>query len=205
MRGKVYWATIIILFIWALSSTAFATYYYTKTMELSSYARNLEETIGQVRVYMEKLTSNVMEAMEYASLSGNQEIAKAIEEIGNDTIKVNRVLGGEVKVRILLDYGNGSRIWYNETIISNGETLFKAMTKALKMTYKTYQYGVFIESINNVYNDPNRNMYWMWWRWDSEKKIWILGSISCDKYIPVNGEIFAWKYSNVMEWPPKPP
>jgi len=176
-----------------------------KTMELSSYTKNLEENIKQVKTYMEKLTSNIMKAMEQTILSGNQEITKTLDDAINDTIKINRVLGGEIKVKILVDYGNGSKVWYNDTTINNGDNLFKAMMKVLKVTYTTYQYGVFIESINNVRNDPSKNMYWIWWRWDSEKKIWVLGSMSCDKYIPVNGEVFAWKYSNVMEWPPKPP
>jgi len=205
MSNKTFWITIIVLFMWALSSTAIATHYYMKTMELSSYTKNLEENIKQVKTYMEKLTSNIMKAMEQTILSGNQEITKTLDDAINDTIKINRVLGGEIKVKILIDYGNGSKVWYNDTTINNGDNLFKAMMKVLKVTYTTYQYGVFIESINNVHNDPSKNMYWMWWRWDSEKKIWVLGSMSCDKYIPVNGEVFAWKYSNVMEWPPKPP
>ncbi|MEM2136725.1 MAG: DUF4430 domain-containing protein [Candidatus Methanomethylicia archaeon] len=205
MSIKGSWILALALLIWALLATSTTVYYYNQTVELKKSNYDLENIITVAKDQLGRLTSNVMRIVERGISVEDAELIKLIQILENETIRLNKVFGGTINVNILIDYGNGSRKWYNNTRITMGETLFDVMLKTLNVKYKAYPYGVFVEAINNVYNDPQKQRYWMWWRWDSEGRRWIMGEISCDRYLPVQGEVFAWKYTDIMEWPPKPP
>ncbi|MEM4483473.1 MAG: hypothetical protein QXS19_06110 [Candidatus Methanomethylicia archaeon] len=205
MASRTPWIIALTLLIWALTATSISIYYYNQMMDASRKIIEMNRLIEDARNQMNNLTSKLMRIVEEAVRRGDLELMNSIEKLENETLKLHRIIGGVISVNILVDYGNGSRKWYNGTKIVMGESMIKALESIVKVKYSVYPFGVFIEAINDVYNDPNRLLYWMWWRWDSEKKMWILGEIACDRYIPINGEIFAWKYTNTAEWPPKPP
>jgi len=205
MVNRAPWILALALLIWAVAATSTAIYYYNQMLDLSKRNIEMNRLIDEFRSQLNNLTSNLMRVVERASTVNDAKLLEFIGKLENETLKLHKIIGGVISVNILVDYGNGSRRWYNNTKINMGESMIKALEKIVSVKYTEYPFGIFVDSINNVYNDPKNYMYWMWWRWDSEAKRWILGEISCDRYIPVNGEIFAWKYTNTAEWPPKPP
>lgn len=205
MVNRTPWIISLALLIWALITTSTSIYYYNQMLEASRSIVEMNRLIEDARSQMNNLTSKLMRVVEEAAMIGDEKLVNLIQKLEDETLKLHKIIGGVISVNILVDYGNGSRKWYNGTRIVMGESMFEALKKSAKVKYNEYPFGVFVEAINDVYNNPQKLLYWMWWRWDSEKKVWILGGIACDKYIPVNGEIFAWKYTNTAEWPPKPP
>ena len=108
-------------------------------------------------------------------------------------------------VSILIDYGNGSRVWFNDTLVPIGSSLLNATMMVERVEYMVGDYGAFITSIGGVANDPGRNLYWIYWVWDSSRGEWVLGPVAADKYRVSDGGVYAWTYSDTSSWPPPPP
>ena len=121
-----------------------------------------------------------------------------------------------VEVNILIDYGNGTRVWYNNTLVPLGSTLFNATLMVAVVNYTFYKWpgqgypndmAVFVLAINGVWNDPGKQMAWLWWYWDPSEGKWVLGPVGCNhpNATVVDGGIYAWVYESYASWPPPPP
>ncbi|MGB9631243.1 MAG: DUF4430 domain-containing protein [Candidatus Methanodesulfokora sp.] len=107
------------------------------------------------------------------------------------------------RINLLLDYGNGTRRWYNGTIVPLGSSLLNATMQVASVNYTLGAYGAFVNSINGVSNDKSKSMYWMYWVFRNGK--WVLGEVSADNFKLKEGDIVAWFYENCSKWPPEPP
>ncbi len=95
-------------------------------------------------------------------------------------------------VNILIDYGNGTKIWYNETLVPRESTLLGATEIVAKVDYYTTKDGSFVTHINGVGGESNR--YWIWYIWNSTENSWSWGPVACDRYILKEGDTVAWRY-----------
>ncbi len=125
------------------------------------------------------------EAMRYQKL-----YAETIQELGNLTIQVN----------VLINYGNGTKEWFNNTRVPIGLSAFNITRYIAKVDYSIFEgLGLFITKINDVGGDKDK--WWSFWYWRDTG--WVLSDIGATQYIPKNGEVLAWSY--VSEYPPPPP
>lgn len=109
-----------------------------------------------------------------------------------------------ISVNIAIDYGNGTRVWHNNTILPLEATVFNATVKvANPEPHPTYGES-FIIAINGVSQNEAENMYWGWWIWDDTDHQWVLGPLANNEYTLRDGQSVIWYYSKA-EWPPKPP
>lgn len=108
-------------------------------------------------------------------------------------------------VNILVSYGNGTKIWYNNTALPLGSTAFKAILAIADINYTDYggDLGILVTSINGLTSSSTHG--WLYWGWDTENSEWILPEYSCAKYILHRGDIIAFTYESYMTWPPPPP
>lgn len=98
-----------------------------------------------------------------------------------------------MKVNILIDYGNGTRTWYNGTSVPR-ETNVLMATRIVALIEGT-EYpgmGTFVDSINSVRNEGGK--YWMWYIWNPDKRDWELGPVASDKYVLREGDTIMWRY-----------
>ena len=110
------------------------------------------------------------------------------------------------KANILLCYGNGTKIWYNNTVLPLGSTAFNATYLiADEMSFIDYggELGILVTSINRVASNSTHG--WLYWHWDSGSSEWLLPDYSCAKYILHEGDTIAFTCSSYMTWPPPPP
>lgn len=98
-----------------------------------------------------------------------------------------------ILVNILINYGNGTASWYNNTAVAIGSNLLQATKIIAKVEYTEYSFGVFVTSINNVAG--NKTHAWLWYIWNSTKRNWDLGPTGADGYILKNGDIISWIYT----------
>lgn len=96
------------------------------------------------------------------------------------------------KVNILIDYRNGTREWYNQTIIPVGTSVFNATSKAVggKIEGQQYSFGVFVTSLNGVRAIGSNS--WLWFNWDSAQNRWTLGASGPESYILKQGDAVGW-------------
>jgi len=168
------------LLVWAISGTVVAGYYFTQYNTYQNEYENL--------------------ANEFNTLSG------ALEGFSNNLGDISEVLESvSLKVNILLSYGNGTKIWYNNTALPLGSTAFTAILAVADIKYTDYggELGILVTSINGLTNNSTHG--WLYWRWDAEKSEWVLPEYSCAKYILHRGDIIAFTYVNYVTWPPPTP
>jgi hypothetical protein len=66
-------------------------------------------------------------------------------------------------VNILVSYGNGTKIWYNNTALPLDLTAFKAILAIADIKYTDYggELGILVTSVNDVANNSTHR--WLYW------------------------------------------
>lgn len=172
MNGKSHWMWVSLgLLCLLIAAVYFAIYYYDESMRF----KNL---YNRASMDLERLTSD---------------LKKMIESLEDLSTKVSILEKLTMKVNILIDYGNGTLVWYNGTVVPRETNVLMATKVIAVVEGKEYPgMGTFVESINGVKNEGGR--YWIWYIWSPEKKDWEWGPVASDKYILHEGDIIKWKY-----------
>jgi len=118
-----------------------------------------------------------------------------------------------VRVDMLIDYGNGTRAWFNDTLASAGYTVFDVLCLIANVDYEAYSGWVgypnntayFVTGINGV--RMNATHAWFWWYWDPSARKWVLPPYGANHVnaTVVSGGIYAWTFRSMATWPPPPP
>ena len=99
-----------------------------------------------------------------------------------------------MRVNIAIDYGNGTKVWYNNTLVPLGATLLNAtetVADVQSTPYPQYQ-AVFIDAINGI---PTTETHYWWWKyWDAEANEWKDGEKGADIYNLKPQETVMWQY-----------
>jgi hypothetical protein len=101
-----------------------------------------------------------------------------------------------INANVLMDYGNGTQYWYNETVIA-GSTAFDALLAATKnVDYTIYSFGVYVTSINGirVEGTPTSGYAWLWYYWNATTSKWIDLYKAADAYILKPNDSITWRY-----------
>lgn len=99
-----------------------------------------------------------------------------------------------MRVNLGINYGNGTIVWHNETIVPLGYDLLNAtkLVADVNSTYWSAYQASFVNSINGVAN--NQTYYWMWLYWDENESLWKYGPTGADTYILKPNEVIMWRY-----------
>ena len=126
-----------------------------------------------------------------------------VNQLNTNVGDISAILEGiSLEANIFLSYGNGTKVWHNNTVLPLGATAFTAIYSiADDLNYTEHEvFGIFVESINGV---ANNNPYgWFYCYWDSKNSEWIFPNHSCAKHILHEGDTIAFTYDS---WPPQPP
>ena len=169
--------------------------YSSQYNELSEkYLSLLENYTALVEDY-NKLVQKYNELLDnYTRLFGEHQAEKEnymqlLEEYENVTMRVN----------ICIDYGNGTVVWYNDTLIPLGYDLLRAtqIIAVVNYTYWEAYQACFVDAINGVWNTDT--WYWMWLKWNVEDHEWEYGQVGADKYTLSKGETVMWRYE-IPSW-----
>jgi hypothetical protein len=116
-----------------------------------------------------------------------------------------------IKADICLNYGNGTKVWHNETLIAAGSSVLDLTMKVARVdtTTRPGHKGVGVAAINDVaqVEDPEQGLYvyWFWFLFDPEAEQWVLGPAMPSEYELKPGDVICWYYEPYTTWPPPPP
>ena len=180
MEKRTFTYVALALLVWAISGTVVAGYYFTQYDIYQNEYENLADEFNTLSGALGGFSSNL----------GN--ITEVLESIS-------------LKVNILLSYGNGTKIWQNNTALPLASTAFTAILAIADIKYTDYggELGILVTSVNGVANNSTHG--WLYWCWDAEKSEWILPEYSCAKYILHREDTIAFTYVNYVTWPPPSP
>jgi hypothetical protein len=100
-------------------------------------------------------------------------------------------------VNMLVNYGNGTIAWYNETSIPSVSNLYDLTIYLTKGNIEGKFYGPpynehFVTAINGVAN--NSPYYWTVWLFCRNKNGWTVALVGADEVRIAKGETVAWAY-----------
>jgi hypothetical protein len=142
------------------------------------------------------LASTTMGVYYYTEYDKNLRLAQNLEQkLGEVSLSVN----------LAVDYGNGTRTWYNATIIPLGATVFNATEEVVTVEHDPQFGPSFVIAINGVRQDGSQSLYWIWWIWDETQNNWAPGPIANDEYTLSDGQNVIWYLEDTSTWPPQLP
>ena len=108
-----------------------------------------------------------------------------------------------IDVTMIINYGNGTKEWHNNTRVPIGFSALNATLTVAKVDYQVDPVmGAFITAINDV--ETAGEFWWALWHWNSTSSKWVLPlGTSADKFILHNQYVIQWHYTS--GWPPPPP
>lgn len=105
-----------------------------------------------------------------------------------------RVAGALIFVDVGVDYGNGTRVFNNDTKTITGATLFDVTKQTFNVTYQVGLYGTEITSIDNVAKAGSYG--WTYWVWNGTGSSWEIVWENADSHKVTNEETYVWYYQN---------
>lgn len=94
-------------------------------------------------------------------------------------------------VDILIDYGNGTAVWFNGTRVGAGESLLNATLRVAEVEYQVSAFGAFVNAVDGVSGVEYR--YWIWSYYDGG---WQMGSVGADAWRLHDGDVVSWVYAS---------
>lgn len=126
-----------------------------------------------------------------------QEASTQLTALWKTYLSLKPAATGLYTADILIDFGNGTRTWYNGTSVQPGWNLY-ILTLVLtsgKMEAQWYpQYGEhLVTGLDGVSNSVPEETSWFFWSWNSTSK-WQSPAVGADDVNVYNGSVFAWTY-----------
>ncbi|MEM2088945.1 MAG: hypothetical protein QXF52_09820 [Thermoproteota archaeon] len=117
-----------------------------------------------------------------------------------DTL-VKEVESITLRVSLLVKYDNGTKNWFNNTVVPVGWTLLNLTAYNLngRINYETYSFGVSVTGLNGV--GQHESYYWIWYKWNPEEQDWVMGETGPDAYLLKNGDVLAWYLADISKYP----
>jgi len=127
----------------------------------------------------------------YATIYYYNEYSK-YQNLYTQAVEELRQLKTHMLVNVLIDYGNGTLEWHNETQVPIGATLLNVTEKIADINYTVYPFGVFITEINGKGGESD--YYWIWYFWNSTTAQWESGTVAADIFVLHHGDTVSWVY-----------
>jgi len=118
----------------------------------------------------------------------------------SNTSEVNYLLSkynATIDSRILLDFGNGTSHWYNNTQIQPSWNLYLGTLVITSGNVNATWYGPplsehYVTGIDGV-QDTNSE-FWFFWIYNGTSSSWEIPQLGADRYMMYNGSIYAWTF-----------
>ncbi|MEM2740296.1 MAG: DUF4430 domain-containing protein [Candidatus Bathyarchaeia archaeon] len=123
------------------------------------------------------------------SLSMENEMLRS--DIGSYTARLSKVNF----VDVVIDYGNGTvRVYEDIPIPRDRSTVFQALLSVAYIRYIEYPFGIFVDSIDGVANDPTANKYWIYYVY-IEGEGYVMGEVAANLKPISEGDRVSWNYT----------
>ncbi len=119
----------------------------------------------------------------------------------NDTNdKLQQTNGILIRVNVGIDYGNGSRTFYNDTNAVTGAKLLDVTRQVSDVTLGASSFGAYVTGINGKMAEGDFG--WTFWAWNATGNSWDFALVGADQFAVMNGQTYLWYYQNAFNPPP---
>ena len=122
---------------------------------------------------------------------------------GNHTVNAN-----VITVNTLLNFGNGTSKWFNDTQVPLGWNFYNlTLHVANGNVESTWNPGLGEHFVTGIDSVPpagsNGGNYWALWQFCNNDRAWVYSNVGADEIALSNNQIVAW-YFELAEAPPVP-
>jgi hypothetical protein len=124
--------------------------------------------------------------------------AKYVSVSSDNSIYLKQLnqLGVKYTSSILIDYGNGTSTWYNDTALAPGTNLYTATVLIMNGNVNATFYGGslqehFVNGIGGI--DDNSIQSWFLWTYNSTAS-WQIAMVGADDLPITNGVVYGWTF-----------
>jgi hypothetical protein len=179
----------------AASNATYASELGGSLADNAAIANTLSRTLREYNttlVYLAQAVSNMN-----TSTRAYQNASRELPLLWNEYLtlaKAGRQAVSTYSVDMLVNYGNGSRIWYNGTAVQPGWNLYTTMLVTLHNRVQATWYSTlgggedFVNSINGVPYSTTTS----WFLWTRSGGSWQVASTGVNLIPAYNGTTFAW-------------
>jgi hypothetical protein len=116
-----------------------------------------------------------------------------------------------IRASLLINYGNGTLHWYNQTVVPSSWNAYALTMYVLKCNVQAQYYGPplnehLVEGINGV--AASGSLTWSIWGFCPSQNAWSYSQVGADLIHLTNGQVLAWVYetssSSNVDQPPVP-
>ena len=127
-------------------------------------------------------------------------------QTGGNSTKTGPAINTNVMyVDTLVNYGNGTGIWYNETNVPIGSTFYSLTLRIANGNVGSVDeppLGHFITGINGVTSNgvgSNCSICWGIWIYCTNANAWMYSFFGADSLKPNNGDVLAWYIHDISQ------
>lgn len=208
--GALYGLTLVLVALLIISAVSGIYYYYEYGQATQSKDRYVSDLVTATSQY-DKLASNYDSALSL----GNKTLGLLVGTIAvvNTSLPIYEQASGELSqlwsqylslrpaksslysADILIDFGNGTRHWYNGTQVQPGWNMYVATVVLTNgnlqaQWYPQYQEH-FVTGIDGI--SSTKSLYWFLWTYNSTAS-WQVVQVGADELPVYNGSASAWTY-----------
>jgi hypothetical protein len=111
-------------------------------------------------------------------------------------------------VNTLLNFGNGTSRWYNESSVPVGWNFYNLTIYIangnVASTWNSDLHEHFITAIDGKGGGSNSAYYWALWQFCSNDRAWLYSNLGADDIFVSNNQTMAWNWSDQTNPPPVP-
>jgi hypothetical protein len=213
-KGALYGAIVLLLATTLLASSLALNYYNLYQQQSSvaqSYAGELRTNLGDYRSLSSSYQAVLKDYNHTISLLSQtisnlntssptyQRASLELTSLWRNYLNLSRAesVSAVYSVNVLFEYGNGTRRWFNETVVQPGWNAYVVTLVAVNGRMQATWYPTYgehlITGLVGVQDEPTANRAWFLWTWGSIHG-WQATSVGADQIPALNGTIFAWTY-----------
>jgi hypothetical protein len=206
-----FYGIVAVMVAFILFSSAFALLYYGQYQQEASQnqqhvneldstlrryttlAKNYDSGLSDLNTSLSLLTSAISNLN--TSSAAYVRASDQISALWNSYQELAKVNGNKVLtygVRMLIDYGNGTSKWYNDTSIQPGWNAYVVSVVIFNGRVQSTWYPSYgehlIEGINGVASGQSDS----WFLWTGQKGGWEVSQMGADALQVYNGTVVAW-------------
>ena len=159
---------------------------------LSDYGR----LVGEYNKTVDLLVRSI--AVLNTSLPVYHEASRLVHHFWDVYLEVEPAPTSLVRASVLIDFGNDTSRWYNNTRILPGWNLYEVtliLTKGEMEAQWFPQYGShFVTGIGGVRN--SESAFWFFWTYDEDSS-WQVAPVGSDQITVLDGSVYAWTYCGI--------
>ncbi len=211
MSPKTLYGIVAVLLAGLIITSTFGVYYYDQFSQQSQAGNRYSSELSDATTQYNQLVSQYNSALSLynqtlALLAGTVgavntslpiygEASSQLSGLWSSYLKLKPQSAHVYSADILLNFGNGTRHWYNNTQIQPGWNLYTATVVLTGGNMQATWYPSFGEHLVNAIDGVSgtKTNYWLIWTYNSTA-LWQKADVGADDIRVYNGSVLAWTF-----------